>query len=72
MKGKIDKRGILWLQRGKSYREQRCPYTMKYMQACGDWCALFSEPEESAGDEIELSLCHTFHIFKKEDFKDER
>ena len=83
MKGKIDKDGILWLERAGEFKRQKCVFTMTLIrpegleayyqaQGCGDHCPLFCEPEDSTGGEIELSLCHTFHIFKKEDFKDER
>ena len=75
MKGKIDNQGYLWLERKGVMKRALCPVRKlsgSGKALCGDYCALFCEPEDSTGGEIELSLCHTFHIFKKEDFKDER
>ena len=71
MKGKINEEGYLELLRGNVYRPQGGPFDQSGSY-CGDWCALFCEPVEVVGNEIELNLCHTFHVFKKEDFKDER
>ncbi len=43
MKGKIDKDGSLWIQRGKVFRKQMCPFagTEAFKKSCGDWCPLF-------------------------------
>ena len=71
MKGKIDKNGKLWLWRGNKYKIQECPiHGLTYN--CGDWCPLFCEPEADTIEKIELDLCHSFHLFDKENFIDER
>lgn len=83
MKGRIDMDGILWLERAGEIKRQKCVFTMTLnrpeelepyyeSKGCGDWCPLFGEPKQTRKGEIELTLCHNFHVFKSEDFVDER
>ncbi len=51
MKGKIDERGYLHLERAGVMKKQLCPQISCRDQAlykkdfpCGDWCPLFGEP----------------------------
>jgi len=64
VKGKIDKAGILFIERGKRMAVQNCPFKEC---RCGDWCPLFSEPRQVALDtlyqsdkkvEAILIICH--------------
>ncbi len=41
MKGKIDKEGLLLIERVGIYEKQGCPYKRSW---CGDMCPLFGEP----------------------------
>jgi hypothetical protein len=68
MNGKIDKSGCLCIQRNGKMQDMRCPFTVGPDQ-CGDWCALFAEPETSPGL-VELDLCHSMRRFTT--FTDER
>jgi len=78
MKGKIDKRGYLWILRDIYYKEEMCPIRTpanKITFTCGDWCALFGEPELVINEEKhtklwQLNLCHRTLIF--DEFTDER
>ena len=73
MKGHIDAGGNLYITRGKKETIQACPYSREDLP-CGDWCPLFSEPEqvEMLDSEIELSLCKKVLYFKTADFTDDR
>jgi hypothetical protein len=74
MKFKIDSKGFLKIQRGTNFKKVACPLTINGW--CGDWCALFGEPETMLDHEakpyISLELCKKTLITKAEDFKDER
>jgi len=62
MKGKIDKNGFLYIERenGK-YKIADCPRGSQE-NPCGDWCALFEEPEKIKKDPsknaIYLPICN--------------
>jgi len=60
LKGKIDQNGILFIERGKYIKPQRCPSTTAWIpnpdtrepvpvnMHCGDWCPKFGEPIKSS------------------------
>ena len=43
---KVDKNGLLLLQRGSEMKEQLCPFSSDTNQCCGDWCPLFYTVEK--------------------------
>lgn len=46
MKAKIDRNGILKVERAGEMKTQCCPYTPgNYTSYCGDWCPKFAESE---------------------------
>ncbi len=57
---KIDKHGGLWIKRGDRYVEAKCPLSPRNWgeYGCGDWCALFGEPDDGGGAGPYLELCH--------------
>ena len=72
---KIDKDGMLNIQRARKFTTCRCPF--KSDSPCGDWCALFTEPtSERAGFnskmQIQIALCQKTLSCSIGDFKDER
>ena len=75
MEGKITEQGTLQIKRGSALKNQFCPYASSTATSeekwCGDWCPLFSEPENINGSTY-LSLCRGRHIFPKGKFTDER
>ena len=72
MKIKIDHVGNLKIYRNSICRDLYCPYTKEYT-FCGDWCALFNDPEEvDLNTRIVIKLCHNKFIVNKEDLIDER
>jgi len=55
-KGKIDEKGMLYIQRKNRMQKAICPF---YKMACADLCALFGEPEydkKNNGDMIKATL----------------
>jgi len=71
MKIRINKLGILEIERAGKMKEQLCP-RQPGIDPCGDWCALFGEPEDM-GEEIGLELCDDNAWYPaKEDFEDLR
>jgi len=78
MKGKINNWGFLETYRRPYLAHQRCvcPFNaMNKLYKCGDWCALFGEPELFENEETQkaqwwLDLCHRNLIF--DEFTDER
>ena len=64
MKGKINKNGNLYIQRGNFMSAQRCPYANEPCEQCGDWCPLFGEPQGAPDDLRTLRLCHTNLMFE--------
>jgi hypothetical protein len=71
MKGKIDKYGNLYIERGDKMKSQSCPFKEKsehdYFENCNDECPLFGEPKTVALDtlyqsdkkvETALVICH--------------
>jgi hypothetical protein len=73
MKGKIDNRGSLYIERGGVIKRQFCPYAgIPDNVDCGDWCPLFGEPEESIDNKLfYLDICReTLLVF--DSFTDER
>ncbi|NCC14691.1 MAG: hypothetical protein EOM32_15110 [Spirochaetia bacterium] len=42
MKGKIDSKGKLLIERADGMKMQDCPFSPE--SSCGDWCPLFGEP----------------------------
>ncbi len=74
MKVKINKEGILEIERNGEFKSQFCPFIMTSigdMVNCGDWCPLFGEPE-LLGHTITLEICRTKFVLNDNDFKDER
>lgn len=74
MNGKINKRGLLEIERAGTMKQQACPYVPVPCE-CGDWCPLFSEPDTystgQAGDELtEIDICSSILSFDQ--FSDER
>ena len=69
--GKIDKSGVLYIQRGNKLMEQFCPYSgLGQQHNCSHLCPRFGEPIRQKRRTL-LSLCGQFAIvFDK--FKDER
>jgi len=81
MKIRINIKGELEIERVGAFKKPMCPFNP--MEYCGDWCALFGEPEESpaffesdgtsgTGELVELELCHKTIVVNKEDFEDLR
>lgn len=76
MNGKIDKDGYLYIVRGNKLSIAGCPFvlTPTCHVKCGDWCALFGEPERNYDCKKNyfhrLELCKKTLIFKE--FIDER
>jgi hypothetical protein len=75
MKIKIDYEGFLWIQRGTNFSTVHCPIMENKL--CGDWCALFGEPDKDDPifvEEVfvELELCHKVLKVQPENFADER
>lgn len=75
MKIRINEYGLLFINRGFSFKEQICPYALDN-DNCGEWCPLFGEPIKVNLTEnlncIMLSLCKKTLDCKPEDFIDER
>lgn len=78
LKGKIDKDGILSIERAGVMRQQMCPYSYSNQlpvfsaTQCGDACPLFDEPYPERGTtSVMLCICHEKRLFFKE-FTDER
>ena len=69
MEIKINRDGCLEIKRGKEYKKATCPFDVPddITARCGDWCALFGEPEpknpnivdENESNMAYLELCHT-------------
>ena len=82
MKIRIDKDGLLQLERAGKMASQSCPHqqgTIKHAIACGDWCPLFTEPQKYRDDAfddkpmtVSLVLCKNIWEVAIEDFTDER
>ena len=78
MKIKIDKYGLLWIEKLGRLREQVCPYRGNGW-GCGDWCPHFfvkySGETHNCKRNVKLRLCnaaqYTVHSFVDE-FIDER
>ena len=76
VRARINKKGGLELGRGPDMCQVYCPYdpeiTSPERTPCGDWCALFGEPEPEDGKEkvVAIELCHAYH--RATDFEDER
>jgi len=56
MKGKINKRGNLEMERAGAFKISYCPKTIDG-NICGDWCALFEEPVQVGPSKYSLSIC---------------
>lgn len=67
MKGTIKMDGKLVIERGSGVKYVACPFRPNTF--CGDWCALFREPEPGAAG-VRLELC--FAILEFEELADER
>ncbi len=86
MKIKINREGLLWIERKGVMKEQICPYcssaiwsgTSVVRAKCGDWCPLFVEPSFHKADDVvdfdnvEIALCRIIHNVPAADFEDER
>ena len=59
MKGIIDNKGHLRIERAGTMRLQFCPVAMSALstESCGDWCPLFGEPYYSKDFGPELEIC---------------
>ena len=72
MNGKIDNKGVLYIERGRFMKKQYCINGGQ----CSDNCSHFGEPLEGDQHDKEhdinhcLTLCHTILEFKE--FTDER
>lgn len=73
---KINVSGMLEIERKGKLCKQYCPFDPSPEGSnCGDWCPLFSEPEQWTDfkqNYITLNLCKKGLHCKKEDFIDER
>jgi len=75
MKGKIDKDGVLYIERAGVMRQQMCPYSYSNQlpvfsaTQCGDACPLFGEPTQlshtPSGDTYGIKLCQRELVFGK-------
>jgi len=72
MRIKINKNGILEIERKGKWAEQLCPFSDPgKADCCGHWCPLFEEP-------VITDYCYQFNLCRKtykglvEDFTDER
>jgi hypothetical protein len=87
MKIRINKNGYLEIERIGKWKRVLCPLDSiradTACSTCGDWCALFGEPEESpvffesdgtsgTGELVELELCHKTIVVNKKNFEDLR
>ncbi len=78
MKARIGKGGTFQILRSGEFKNHHCPFSEEMY--CGDYCALFGEPEKIMGtalngeifERIGLSLCRKNLIFMPEDFEDLR
>lgn len=69
MKGKIDKDGVLHIERAGVMRQQWCPQSGGH---CGDWCPHFGEPKYDRGREATvIDICSGKRLVFDE-FTDER
>ena len=76
MKGKIDKYGNLYIERGDKMKSQSCPFKEKrerdYFEKCNDKCPLFGEPKlEIDGKSAIIEICDGKTLFLDQ-FTDER
>lgn len=75
MKIKIDKNGLLSIERRGKFKSQYCPYSSPDSHGelinCGDHCPQFSEPDPRIEGETTLYICDNKAIFFDE-FIDER
>jgi len=86
MKIKIAENGWLNIERAGTFKKASCPYSRNSEgdnpASCGDWCALFGEPETLSGinktmarltkPTIILKICKKDFVIEKENFTDER
>ncbi len=71
MKGKIDSRGYLFIERSNELKIQTCPVRFDG-ERCGDWCPHLSEPYKGQNSpKTVLALCHNTELWFDE-FIDER
>ena len=79
MNGKLNNKGLLEIYRApyRAHQGCACPFNTTTMlhNLCGDWCALFGEPELVINEEKhtkrwQLNLCHRTLIF--DEFTDKR
>jgi hypothetical protein len=75
MKGKIDKNGLLQIERAGKLKGQFCPWTdtENNPSSCGDWCPLFHEGNlisKPGKETIFIDLCRRQIVFTE--FADER
>lgn len=74
MKGLINTKGYLELERKGKVRPQYCPFSSNHnWNNCGEWCPHFGEPQLDKNEgTISLSLtCGLRRTFYFDDFKDE-
>lgn len=72
MKGKIDEKGRLCIERRGGIKRQVCPYCDGSGESCGDWCPLFREPFKPLDDgRTAVKLCNCSEWWFDE-FTDER
>ena len=55
IRGKIDRKGVLFIERAGVLVEQICP--LGEMKNCGHHCPLFGEPFRKSHGKIGMSLC---------------
>jgi hypothetical protein len=79
MKIRINEEGMLQRYINGKWKDMKCPriYTTKdedtlMLMTCGDWCALFGEPEEVFDAGFKLAICEKVFGMVAEDFEDLR
>ena len=57
MKGNIDEKGRLWVDRAGVMKMQQCPHVSLAQERayCSDCCPLFGEPRDESGEDILLN-----------------
>jgi len=76
-KMKINKEGNLEINRAGNFKKVCCPYdnVVDGGWYCGDWCALFREPQLNDYDshiDVEIELCRVSYICEQCEFEDQR
>jgi hypothetical protein len=70
MKIKIDKDGVVHIQRGKTFKVQYCIYDK--VRKCRDKCVGFGEPDYNYPNYANITFCKFGYTVAREDFTDQR